>query len=150
MKPTGRRAPTAVLSDLIRTCEQAERSFRSSARRLEDPMLGRLLESYAEQLGAFGQELRRELGPKARVSDRAVEQTQSGEERRSHKIPGLSRQEGTVIAQCARREQALVRAYEMAVAWGLAGRAGAAVERQHLQVKDAEEHLQTLAQAGLT
>jgi uncharacterized protein (TIGR02284 family) len=148
MKPTGRRAPTGVLSDLIRTCEQAERSFRSSARRLQDPMLGRLLESYAEQLGAFGQELRRELGPLARVSERAVEPRLDAE-RRSHKIPELSAHEGTIIAQCARREQALVHAYEMAVAWGLAGRAGAAVERQHLQVKDAEEHLQTLAQAGL-
>jgi len=150
MKPTSRRAPSGVLSDLIRICEQAERSFRSSARRLQDPMLERLLESYAEQLGAFGQELRRELGPLARVSGRVTEPLHLDEERRSHKIPGLSPLEGTIIAQCAKREQALVRSYEMAVAWGLAGRAGAAVERQHLQVKDAEEHLQTLAQAGLS
>jgi uncharacterized protein (TIGR02284 family) len=149
MKPTGKRAPAGALTDLIRTCEQAERSFRSSAERLQDPMLGRLLESYAEQLAAFGQELRRELGSPARVSTKAAV-APKGKERPRHKIPELSPDEGTVLAECASREHALLRAYEMAVAWGLAGRAGAAVERQHLQVKDADVHFQTLAQAGLT
>ena len=147
MRPSSSLGAADVLSDLIETCERAELSFRASAKRLQDPILGRLLESYAEQLAAFGSELRRELDLLGHAPESAAELAVD-EERRSHKIPELSPHEGTVIAQCAKREGALVRVYEMAVTWGLAGRAGAAIERQHLQVKDAEEHLQTLAQAG--
>lgn len=147
MSPASVPGDEGVLTDLIGICQEAERSFRSSAKRLQDPMLGRLLESYAEQLAAFGSELRGELGALARDPGTAAEPV-ANEERRSRKIPEFSAHEGTVIAECARRQQTLVQAYELAVASGLAGRAGATIERQHLQVKDAEEHLHTLAEAG--
>jgi uncharacterized protein (TIGR02284 family) len=147
MTAAGTRQPAHILSDLVGTCGEAERSFRAAAKRLEDPALRRLLESYAEQRAAFGRELERELATLGQVLETPAE-PEWADDRRLRKIPEFSPHEGTVIAQCALREQASVRAYEEAVAWGLAGQAGAAVERHYLQVKDAREHLLALAQAG--
>jgi uncharacterized protein (TIGR02284 family) len=135
-----------ALRDLLGACEQAEDCFRAAAKRLDDPALGRLLESYAEQRAAFGLELRRELEALGQGADTRGEVT-GAEDRRWRKIPEFSTYEGTVIAQCVKREEALAEAYREAVAWGLAGRAGAAVERQYLQVKDAHDHLHSLAAA---
>ena len=149
MTATRTREAAEVLSDLAGTCEQAEHSFRAAAKRLEDPILGRLLESYAEQRAAFGLELGRELTALGRAPGTRSE-PQWARDRRLRKIPEFSPHEGTVIAQCAKRELASARAYEEAVALGLAGRAGAAIERQYLQVKDAQEHLQSLALAQVS
>jgi uncharacterized protein (TIGR02284 family) len=135
-----------VLRDLVGACEQAEHCFRAAAKRLDDPALSRLLESYAEQRAAFGAELRRELEALGQESD-APGERHDAEDRRWRKIPEFSPHEGTVIAQCVKREEVLARAYQGAVAWGLAGRPGAAVERQYLQVKDAHDHLHSLAAA---
>jgi uncharacterized protein (TIGR02284 family) len=138
--------PAEVLTDLLAACEQTERSFREAAKRLQDPILGRLLESYAEQRTIFGRELRRELIGLGQSADEHAE-SRWGQDRRWRKIPEFSRYEGTVVAQCARREESSVRTYEDAVGWGLAGGAGAVVERQYLQVKDAQAHLRSLAQS---
>jgi uncharacterized protein (TIGR02284 family) len=135
-----------VLRDLLGACEQAEHCFRAAAKRLDDPALGRLLESYAEQRAAFGAELRRELAALGQEPDTPSE-TQDAEDRRWRKIPEFSPHEGTVIAQCVKQEEVLARVYQEAVAWGLAGRPGAALERQYLQVKDAYDHLHSLAEA---
>ena len=146
MRPTDARSVAEVLTDLVATCEQAELRFREAAKRLQDPMLGRLLESYAEQWTSFGWELRGEL---LGLGQSAEARAQPGldQDRRWRKIPEFSPHEGTVVAQCARREESSVRVYEEAVAGGLTGGAGAVVERQYLQVKDAQAHLQSLAQA---
>jgi uncharacterized protein (TIGR02284 family) len=135
----------AVLNGLIQTCRDGEQGFRTAAEAIEDAALRRLFESYAEQRAEFARELQ---GQVARLG---------GEPAKSGDVAGAlhrgwmkireavaANDEAAIIAECERGEDAAVRAYRAAVDREIPGEAGAVIERQYLQVKDAHDHVRML------
>ena len=129
----------ALLLELVETCERREHGFRVAAEGVEDPPLRRLLESYAEQRASFARELRRELSRLGAAAAGRVPATPPDASIAGAVPPG---DEAAIIAECARDEDAAIRAYREAL-----GSAGEVVERQYQQLQEAYDHLRLLEES---
>jgi uncharacterized protein (TIGR02284 family) len=128
----------ALLLELVETCERRENGFRVAAEGVGDPPLRRLLESYAEQRAAFARELKRELSRLGAGVARRLDTASPG--RVADAVP--LGDEAAIIAECARDEDAAIRAYREAL-----GSADEVVERQYQQLQDAYDHLHSLEES---
>jgi uncharacterized protein (TIGR02284 family) len=128
-----------VLLELVDTCDRREHGFRVAAEGIADPPLRRLLESYAEQRAAFARELRRELSRLGAAAAGGHPETAPATQ-----TPGAgpTGDEAAIIAECARDEDAAIRAYREAL-----GAVGEVVERQFQQLQEAYDHLRSLEQS---
>jgi uncharacterized protein (TIGR02284 family) len=130
----------ALLLELVDTCERRELGFRAAAEGVGDPPLRRLLESYAEQRAAFARELRRELSRLGAVAAAGGRQETARATQTSGAVP--TGDEAAIIAECARDEEAAIRAYREALE-----SAGEVVERQYQQLREAYDHLRLLEES---
>jgi uncharacterized protein (TIGR02284 family) len=138
----------ATLNRLIQTCKDGEHGFRAAADVVNDSNLRRLFESYSQQRAEFGAELQLE------VRRMAEDPVQSG-----HMTAALHRtwmdlkagvtgwDEGMIIAECERGEDIALANYENALGSGLSAELRDLVERQFLQIKDAQAQLRSLERA---
>jgi len=134
---------SVALSTLVETCRDGEIGFHVAAARIVDPLLRQLCESYADQRAGFRRELGWELArlglepvaidPVAPVMDSASLSARPDE--------------SAMLAELARRDAAAEATYREALHRGIPGPMIETVERQHLQVRDALEHLSQLERA---
>jgi uncharacterized protein (TIGR02284 family) len=150
MTSSGHGEWAPVLDRLARACRESERGFRLAAAAVIDPTLQRLFESYADQRAGFAREL---LGQVERLG---AQPTASSPEtaappRRSSK-PDRSpprRDEGAILAECARGEAAALHAFQDAAGLALPGALGELIDRQYVQVSEGHDHVCRLEQSEL-
>jgi hypothetical protein len=134
---------SAMLLALVETCREGERGFHAAAAGIGDPLLRQLCESYADQRAGFRRELGRELtrlglGP---VPTDPVDRT--GDEAAF----GAAQDETAALAELTRRDASAEATYREALDGGVPGPLTEMVERQHLMLQEALEHLGQLERA---
>jgi uncharacterized protein (TIGR02284 family) len=135
----------STLNQLIQTCKDGEAGFQAAAAGVDDPNLQHLLESYSQQRSEFAAELELEvkrLGLVPASGGHAVAALHRSW--MDIKAIATGRDEGAIIAECERGEDAAVRAYQQALAGALAPDLMALVERQLLKVKEAHDQIRSL------
>jgi uncharacterized protein (TIGR02284 family) len=134
---------SAALSALVETCRDGEIGFHAAAARVVDPLLRQLCESYADQRAGFRRELGWEL---ARLGVEPVATEPVAPAMDSARLSSRP-DESATLAELARRDAAAEATYREALRRGIPGPMTETVERQHLQVRDALEHLSQLERA---
>ncbi len=139
------------LNDLIETCKDAERGFRTAAestRKDMNPELRTLLNAHAQQRARFAAELQNE------VLHRGGDPAKSG-----HVSAGFQRgwmnlnlalsgnTEASIVAECETSEQSAMRNYEAALKTNLPSDLFSIVQDQYAQIKQAHARLRSLERA---
>jgi uncharacterized protein (TIGR02284 family) len=148
MTRTGSPGAAAVLRKLVATCREGEHRFLTAADQVADPTLKRLFQTYAEERAGFARELGRELASLGSLST----DPRDGGTPPDPASAGIGSvrdwaDESTLAAECERGEQECLAAYGKALRRRLPEAAGATVERQYHQVKDAHRHVRSLERA---
>ena len=139
MKTTG----SAILFALVDACREGERGFHAAAAGIEDPLLRQLCETYADQRAGF----RRELGwGLARLGLEPVA-TDPVDRASDEAAMSSAPDETATLAELARRDASAEATYREALDRGIPGPLTEMVERQHLMVREALEHLGQLERA---
>jgi hypothetical protein len=132
-----------MLFALVEACREGERGFHAAAAGIVDPLLRQLCETYADQRAGFRQELGWEL---ARLGLEPVATDPA--DRPSDEAALLDAPDETAtLAELARRDASAEATYREVLDGGLPGPLAEVVERQHLLVRDAVEHLGQLERA---
>lgn len=132
-----------MLFALVEACREGERDFHAAAARIVDPLLRQLCETYADQRAGFRRELgwglaRLGLDPVATdPADRATDEA----------TLSAAPDETATLAELARRDASTEATYREALDRGIPGPLTEMVERQHVMVLDALEHLGQLERA---
>jgi uncharacterized protein (TIGR02284 family) len=137
----------STLNRLIETCRDGESGFKLAAGAVDDLNLQHLLESYSQQRTEFAAELQNEvrrLGEDPVNAGHITASLHRGWMDIRSAVAG--REEGPIIAECERGEDAAVKAYEEAVATPLPLDIRAVVERQFSKIKDAHDQIRSLEQ----
>lgn len=136
----------STLNNLVETCKDGQNGFRTAAEGIKDPNLITLFNTYSQQRAQFAAELQNEVrrlggdpeetGSTAAVIHRGwinIKSAVTGED------------EGAIISECERGEDAAVKAYEEAV--DLPADVKTLVDRQFVQVKEAHDRIRSLEKA---
>jgi uncharacterized protein (TIGR02284 family) len=134
---------SAMLLGLVEACREGERGFHAAAAGIVDPLLRQLCETYADQRAGFRRELGREL---ARLGLGPVP-PDSMDGASNEAAFSTAPDETTALAELARRDASAEAAYREALDRGIPGPLAQMVERQHLMVQEALEHLGQLERA---
>jgi hypothetical protein len=136
-------AASATLFALVEACREGERGFHAAAAGIVDPLLRQLCETYADQRAGFRRELGWELA-RLGLEPGATEPV----DRASDEVALADAPDETAtLAELARRDVSAEATYREALDRGLPGPLAEVVERQHLMVRDAVEHLGQLERA---
>lgn len=135
----------STLNNLVETCKDGQNGFRTAAEGVKDTKLTTLFNSYSQQRGQFAAELQNEVrnlggnpeetGSTAAVLHRGwmnVKSAVTGED------------EGAVISECERGEDAAVKSYEEALKNNLPADVQMIVGRQFSQVQEAHDRIRSL------
>jgi uncharacterized protein (TIGR02284 family) len=151
-EPVGRLesvdATASTLIQLVRASIEAGNGFRSAAAEIGDPNLQRLFESYSQQRAEFAAELQEELRRHEQaltVLDQATSPLQP--DLMDLKASETGRDEGTIISERERGEDAAIKVYETALAAPLPAEIRSVVERQFLRIKEAHDQVRSLERA---
>jgi uncharacterized protein (TIGR02284 family) len=141
-------ATASTLNRLIRAGIDGENGFLSAAGSVSDANLQRLFESYSQQRAEFAAELQEELGRYA------TEPAKPGHaEVALHRglmdvqASVVGKDDGTIISECERGEDAAVKAYETALNSPLPSEVRSIVERQLGRIKEAHDQIRSLERA---
>ena len=132
-----------MLFALVDACREGERGFHAAAAGIVDPLLRQLCEIYADQRAGFCRELgwglaRLGLEPVATDPvDRTSDET----------AWSAAPDETATLAELTRRDASAEATYREALDRGIPGPLTEMVERQHLMVREALEHLGQLERA---
>jgi len=135
----------ATLNGLIETCNDGEKGFRTAAEGLSNGDLATLFLNYAEQRASFAAELQAEV--RRLGGDPDTGGTAMGAVHRGWidiKAAATGRDEGAVIAEAERGEDAAVKAYRQALEKSLPTTIQTVVENQYIHVRDAHDHVRAL------
>jgi hypothetical protein len=132
-----------MLFALVDACREGERGFHAAAAGIGDPLLRQLCETYADQRAGF----RRELG--WGLAQLGLEPIATDAVDRASDEAALSAapDETATLAELARRDASAEATYREALDRGIPGPLTEMVERQHLMVREALEHLGQLERA---
>jgi uncharacterized protein (TIGR02284 family) len=136
---------SSTLNQLIQTCKDGEKGFQSAAEAVSDPNLRHLFESYSQQRSEFASEL--ELEVRRMAKEPAGEGHVAAALHRGWmdlKAAVAGRDEGAIIAECARGEDLAVKAYEKALHSSLPNNLRAVVERQSIKIQEAHDQVRSL------
>lgn len=138
-------ATASTLDRLIRTSIDGEYGFRSAAGGVSDANLKRLFESYSQQRAEFAAELQEELRRYATESGRAGAALHRS--LMDVQAPVTGKDDGTIISECERGEDAALKTYETALSSPLPGELRSMVERQLVRIKEAHDQVRSLERA---
>ena len=137
--------PSSTLNQLIQTCKDGEKGFRTAAEAVNDPNLRHLFESYSQQRSEFASEL--ELEVQRMDKEPAQEGHISAALHRGWmdlKAAVTGQDEGVIIAECERGEDLAVKAYRQALSVPLPPDLKAVVERQLIKIQEAHDQVRSL------
>lgn len=134
---------STTLFALVEACREGERGFHAAAAGIGDPLLRQLCETYADQRAGFRRELGCEL---ARLGLDPVA-TDPADGATDEATFSAAPDETATLAELARRDASTEATYREALDRGIPGPLTEMVERQHVMVLDALEHLGQLERA---
>ena len=141
-------ATASTLNRLIRAGINGENGFRSAAGGVSDANLQRLFESYSQQWAEFAAELQEELG---RYATGPAESGHAGAAPHRSlmdvQASVTGKDDGTIISECERGEDAAVKTYETALSSPLPSELRSIVERQLVRIKEAHDQIRSLERA---
>jgi len=135
----------SVLNQLIGTCKDGEEGFRTAANSVKQNDLKVLFHSYSEQRAQFASELQAEvvqLGGQPETSGSLTGAFHRGWTNLKAMVVGGD--EGAIIAECERGEDAARDAYEEALRRELAADVHAILNRQFASVREAHDRIRAL------
>jgi uncharacterized protein (TIGR02284 family) len=135
----------AVLNDLIETCKDGEKGFRTAAEGVSNSELGTLFLNYAEQRASFAAELQaevRRVGGDPETGGTALGALHRGWIDIKSAVAG--KDEGAIIAEAERGEDHAVRMYREALEKNLPTAVQTIVENQYIHIRDAHDHVRAL------
>lgn len=140
----------SALNDLIETCKDAERAFRTAAEGVaEHPELRLLLHAYALECAQFAAELQsevRRIGGHPEDAGSVLGAVHRGW--RQIKAAVAGRDQSTILSECEAEEDAAVKAYDAALTAELGPKQWDIVARQRADLKRAHEKIRVLKGAS--
>ena len=141
------RDVVTTLTDLIRTCREAQTGYRMAADHVSDPDLQALFDSFALQRTQFIGDLQAAVryfggSPEATESMASLE---PGAATLSSRLADGS--EKAILGECARSERGAVQNYEAALQEALPAEVVPLMEYQYWQIREAFDRLQVLEDA---
>jgi uncharacterized protein (TIGR02284 family) len=138
----------STLNNLIETCKDGQEGFRQAAEGVKTSELKTLFLTYSQQRAQFAGELQNEvrrLGGDPETTSSTVGALHRGWINLKSAVTGED--EGAIISECERGEDAAVRAYDDALGAGLPNDLREIVMRQVAQVKEAHDRIRALGRA---
>jgi uncharacterized protein (TIGR02284 family) len=135
----------AILNDLIETCKDGEEGFRSAADGVKDSDLKSLFNSYARQRAEFVSELQAEV--RHLGGDPEKRGSLSGAMHRGWlniKSAVTGKDEGAIISEAERGEDAAVSNYEDALNKDLPADLRTMIQRQYRHIKEVHDRVRAL------
>ncbi len=135
----------STLNNLIETCKDGQNGYRSAAEGVENSELTTLFNSYSQQRGQFAAELQgevRSLGGDPENSGSTAAALHRGWMDIKSVVTG--KDEGAIIAECERGEDAAVEAYEEALKQEMPASVQAIVQTQFAKVKEAHDRIRAM------
>ena len=139
----------STLNNLIETCKDGENGFRTAAEGIKNGELKTLFNTYSQQRAQFAAELQgevRHLGGDPENSGSVAATLHRGWINIKSAVTGED--DGAIISECERGEDAAVKNYEEALKEDIPNNVREIVERQFTQVKEAHERLRALERAS--
>ena len=139
----------STLNNLIETCKDGQNGFRTAADGVKNNELKTLFLTYSQQRAQFAGELQNEvrrLGGDPEKTGSVAATLHRGWINIKSAVTGED--EGAVISECERGEDAAVRNYEDALRDNLPGDVRSIIERQFSQVKEAHDRIRSLEKAS--
>jgi uncharacterized protein (TIGR02284 family) len=141
----------SVLNNLIETCKDGQNGFQTAAEGITRSDVKSLFYQYSQQRAQFAGELQSEvlrLGGDPTQTGSVAATLHRGWINIKSAVTGED--EGAVISECERGEDAAVSNYKAALDEELPANIRATVERQYTQVKEAHDRIRTLERASGT
>ena len=144
----------SILERLIETCKKGRDTFRNAAESIQNSEFRRLFNIFSQQRAQFITELN---GEAHRLGGDGNIESEGMAELPSNTIPfrtpastksGGVRDEGSVIAECQREEEAAVNDYQEALKADLPLDVQYVVKRQYMDIKDAYDRIRILQRAA--
>lgn len=135
----------STLNNLVETCKDGQNGFRTAAEGVKDTKLTTLFNTYSQQRGQFAAELQnevRKLGGNPEETGSTAAVLHRGWMNVKSAVTGED--EGAVISECERGEDAAVKSYEEALKNNLPADVQMIVGRQFSQVQEAHDRIRSL------
>jgi uncharacterized protein (TIGR02284 family) len=139
----------STLNNLIETCKDGENGFRTAAEGVKNSELTTLFNTYAQQRAQFAAELQREvrnLGGEPEDTGSVAATLHRGWINIKSTVTGED--EGAVISECERGENAAVSNYKDALNEILPANIQSIIQRQFTQVKEAHDRIRAMEKAN--
>jgi uncharacterized protein (TIGR02284 family) len=139
---------TSILNGLIQTLKDGENGFRTAAEGLQDPQVKSLFQQYSRQRADMAREIQsevRRLGGDPEVAGTFAGAAHRGWINITSIVSG--KDDGSIIAEAERGEDAAKRAYEEALRAPLAAQTLALVREQSMKIHDAHDRVRSLEKA---
>jgi uncharacterized protein (TIGR02284 family) len=139
----------STLNNLIETCKDGESGFRTAAEGIKNGDLKTLFNLYAQQRAQFAAELQtevRQLGGDPEKTGSVAATLHRGWIDIKSAVTGED--EGAIISECERGEDATVKNYEDALKEDIPNNVREIIERQFTQVKEAHDRISALKRAS--
>ena len=139
----------STLNNLIETCKDGENGFRAASDGVENGELKTLFLTYSRQRAQFASELQaevRNLGGDPEDTGSIAASLHRGWLNIKSTVTGED--EGAVISECERGEDAAVKNYQDALDENLPANILSIIQRQFTQVKEAHDRIRAMEKAG--
>ncbi len=139
------RTLIATLNELIETCKDGEQGFKDAADAVKDSHLRATFVEISRQRSQFAAQLQNEVSRLGGEPDTGGHVTGALHRGWMNLRAAISsHEEGPVVKEAERREDAAVKAYELALKANLPTHIRTIVEGQYNQVKDAHDRVRSL------
>jgi len=139
----------SILNDLIETCRDGQNGFQTAADSVKNPELKSLFYSYSQQRAKFVGELQdevRHLGGDPETAGSVAASLHRGWIDIKSAVTGGD--DGAIISECERGEDAAVSTYRDALDKDLPASVRSIVERQFASVKEAHDRIRSLERSS--
>lgn len=139
---------TSILNGLIQTLKDGENGFRTAADGLKDPQVKSLFQQYSRQRADMAREIQgevRRLGGDPETAGTLAGAAHRGWINITSVVSG--KDDGSIIAEAERGEDAAKRAYEEALRAPFAAQTLALVREQSMKIHDAHDRVRSLEKA---
>lgn len=137
----------SILKKLIATCGVGQEGFRNAAESTHNSEFRRLLSIFSHQRAQFVTELQAEVHRLGGEASMTADAAAPGG-KRSNVVSILSRDEGKIMMECQREEEAAVNDYQGALKADLPLDVQYVVKRQYMDIKDAYDRIRILQRAA--